>query len=234
MISERTEFLISQHLDGQLSPVESDELQSELSLSSEARQMLADYDALDALVRANSPVLPAIQWNKLSGQISAAVALAERSGVGAGDSSSPDAGSAIQDAAPADLARADTAAPRRLVLSIGRRAPVGARLAIGPRLALAASILLAVGIGIVASRPSSAPGLRSDAGNPIVAASPAIQVTGPLAETAAAPPVVDIAVGPSDRWTRDNEQWQYAQGVVEDPATITIASAQPDKLDLRN
>ena len=69
----------------------------------------------------------------------------------------------------------------------------------------------------------------------VVAYSPTIRVIGPDAEAAAAPATIDISVGPSRQWTRDDEQWRYAQDVVEDPGVITIASArEPGASVLRN
>jgi anti-sigma factor RsiW len=238
MISERLEFLISQHADGRLLPADAQELEAELAESADARRVLEEYQELNDLLRRTSPTLPAIQWDRFAGCISRNIA------------------ADVDDATPAWVdnqsdesverswfARRDGNGQNRGQFHdqnrmYGRGAPRSFSFAmLGRRLALAAAILIAVGVGIVASRPESAPAPVVTPGQiaGVVAYSPTIRVIGPDAEAAAAPATIDISVGPSRQWTRDDEQWRYAQDVVEDPGVITIASArEPGASVLRN
>lgn len=72
MTRDELEFQISQYLDGTLGEAARSALEARLAVDAEARAMLDEYRRLDAALKA-AP-LPAVNWDALSSQISAAVA----------------------------------------------------------------------------------------------------------------------------------------------------------------
>ena len=76
MISEELEFRISQYADGSLPAEEVDALEAALASDAEARAMLADYRKLDTQLKRQF-VLPAMNWERLAGHLSDAVAAAD-------------------------------------------------------------------------------------------------------------------------------------------------------------
>jgi anti-sigma factor RsiW len=73
MINEQLEFQISQYADGTLPPAEVAALEQALAGDAEARKLLEEYRALSGLVARGLPV-PEMNWDRLAGHISAAVA----------------------------------------------------------------------------------------------------------------------------------------------------------------
>jgi len=71
MTREEMEFLISQHLDGTLSREDEAKVRELLASSDEAREILAEYQKLDSVLKAQGA--PAIKWEMLAEKISAAV-----------------------------------------------------------------------------------------------------------------------------------------------------------------
>ena len=72
MTRDELEFSISQYLDGTLRAAERDALETRLGSDAEARAVYAEYEALQGVL-ASAP-LPAVQWDRLAEEISAAVA----------------------------------------------------------------------------------------------------------------------------------------------------------------
>ena len=73
MSREQLEFRISQYVDNTLSASERVALEAELERDGEARELLSQYRGLNDLLRAEMG-LPELNWDRLSDQISAAVA----------------------------------------------------------------------------------------------------------------------------------------------------------------
>src|SRR5687768_14026042 len=71
MTPDDLEFSISQYLDGTLAPAERDALETRLGGDAEARALFAEYEALQGVLT-NAPI-PAVKWDRLAEQISAAV-----------------------------------------------------------------------------------------------------------------------------------------------------------------
>jgi len=71
MTREEMEFLISQHLDGTLSREDEAKVRELLASSQEAREILAEYQKLDGVLKAGGA--PAVKWDMLAEKISAAV-----------------------------------------------------------------------------------------------------------------------------------------------------------------
>src|SRR4051812_11573181 len=72
MTREEMEFLISQHLDGTLSHEEEAKVRQLLESSAEAREILAEYQKLDVILK-TSAASPAVKWEMLAEKISGAV-----------------------------------------------------------------------------------------------------------------------------------------------------------------
>lgn len=72
MTRDELEFSISQYLDGTLAELERDALETRLGSDPEARALFASYESLQAVL-ATAP-LPAVRWDRLAEQISAAIA----------------------------------------------------------------------------------------------------------------------------------------------------------------
>src|SRR5215510_11501526 len=70
---DELEFLISQHLDGTLNPVEQAMLDETLATDSEARAMLAEYRGLNAIVKSALPA-PDVDWDQFAARILAETA----------------------------------------------------------------------------------------------------------------------------------------------------------------
>jgi anti-sigma factor RsiW len=73
MIDEEFEFLLTQYLDGALSPAEVAKVENRLAEDAEARNLLEEYRRLNGLMR-EAPAMPNLRWDVLSGRISDAVA----------------------------------------------------------------------------------------------------------------------------------------------------------------
>jgi anti-sigma factor RsiW len=70
---DRFEYLLSQYLDGQLSPAERAFVESQLAQDSNAWETLREYSEIDALLRTPMP-MPEIDWQDHAAKISAAIA----------------------------------------------------------------------------------------------------------------------------------------------------------------
>ena len=70
---EKTEFLLSQYLDGTLAPEDRKSLEARLAKDPHLNQKLAEYAQLDELLRTGMPV-PRDEWDDLGDRISSAVA----------------------------------------------------------------------------------------------------------------------------------------------------------------
>jgi anti-sigma factor RsiW len=69
---DELEYAISQYLDGTLPLLERAALEERLAKDAEAREILAEYRALDAAVKSAMP-LPNVAWDRLSAQICASL-----------------------------------------------------------------------------------------------------------------------------------------------------------------
>src|SRR4051812_24133552 len=70
---DQLEFALSQYHDGTLPPLERDALDEVLASDASARELLAQYQRLDALVK-TAPALPVVDWNALQSRISRSLA----------------------------------------------------------------------------------------------------------------------------------------------------------------
>jgi anti-sigma factor RsiW len=70
---DELEFLISQHLDGTLNPVEQAALDEMLATDTEARAILAEYWGLNAIVKSALPA-PDVDWDQFAARILAETA----------------------------------------------------------------------------------------------------------------------------------------------------------------
>jgi len=77
MTRDELEFQISQFADGTLPANEVAALEAHLAGDDEARQLLAEYRRLGAMVAAHLPPLPAVNWDRLAKHLSAVVAEAD-------------------------------------------------------------------------------------------------------------------------------------------------------------
>jgi anti-sigma factor RsiW len=91
---------------------------------------------------------------------------------------------------------------------------IAGRIGWGWKLAIAASVLIVIGIGLLMQRSP-----RSDQ----VKMESVAVVTGPEAEAASGPAVVEIAVGPSPALAARAASWRYAEGVVIEPSRVELA-----------
>jgi anti-sigma factor RsiW len=97
-----------------------------------------------------------------------------------------------------------------------REPAIAGRIGWGRKFAIAASILIVLGLSLVVGHE-----FRSD--HAIQPMADAIaQVTGPQAETASGPAVVEIAIGPSPAL---KASFRYAEGVVTRPSRVELAGA---------
>src|SRR6266487_2313787 len=69
MSRDQLEFAISQYLDGRLPPPETAALEERLAKDADAREMLASYQRLNAVVKTSLPV-PQIDFEAFSSQLS--------------------------------------------------------------------------------------------------------------------------------------------------------------------
>jgi anti-sigma factor RsiW len=76
MSRDELEYAISQYIDGTLPMLERDTLEVRLATDAEAREILAEYRKLDAVLKTALPT-PAIAWDRLSDQINRATAQEE-------------------------------------------------------------------------------------------------------------------------------------------------------------
>ena len=72
MVSERIEFLISQHVDGTISDDDRAVLEAHLATDADARLLVQEYCKLDALVKAAPPV-PDVDFDVLAARINEAI-----------------------------------------------------------------------------------------------------------------------------------------------------------------
>ena len=73
---DQLEYAISQYIDGTLPPVESAALEERFAVDAEAREILAEYRALDETLKTSLPV-PAVAWDRLHAHLSDAVSREE-------------------------------------------------------------------------------------------------------------------------------------------------------------
>ena len=69
---DQLEYAISQYLDGTLLPVESAALEERFAVDAEARQILAEYRALDETLKTSLPT-PTVAWDRLHAHLSEVV-----------------------------------------------------------------------------------------------------------------------------------------------------------------
>jgi anti-sigma factor RsiW len=73
---DQLEYAISQYIDGTLPPLESAALDERLAVDVEARDILAEYRALDQTLKTSLPT-PAVAWDRLHAHLSDAVSREE-------------------------------------------------------------------------------------------------------------------------------------------------------------
>ncbi len=73
MVDEEFEFLLTQYLDGALSPDQAQQVRRRIQEDSSAQQLYAEYKRLDVLM-SSAPAMPNIQWDVLGDKISKEVA----------------------------------------------------------------------------------------------------------------------------------------------------------------
>ncbi|MBA2706741.1 MAG: hypothetical protein H0U59_02910 [Gemmatimonadaceae bacterium] len=73
MTEDQLEFSISQYADNTLSAGDRAALELHIDANGDARQLLAEYRALDQVIRREAPATPELDWEALAGRISAAV-----------------------------------------------------------------------------------------------------------------------------------------------------------------
>ena len=185
------DFLLSQYLDGTLSPEEVAAIERALAADAGLRQTLAQYQKLDGAMRAMP--IPAVQWDALADRIAQRIA------------------------EPAE----ETVRSYPLPWVVGIRRFF--TLQRGLRLAAAAMILLAAFLGWRNYTPRI---------NPSPAAPAIAKFTGPQAEVAGGPAVLEVQVGPPAAIADKDGSWQ-ASPVVKAPTSLVIAaggSADQDML----
>jgi anti-sigma factor RsiW len=74
MNSEELEFAISQYLDGNLPPGQAPALEELLRTDPAAQGILNQYKKLNDAVRASSPTLPQVKWDRLAMHLSQTIA----------------------------------------------------------------------------------------------------------------------------------------------------------------
>jgi anti-sigma factor RsiW len=168
-VPEELEFQIAQHADGTLDETEREAVEAALAGQPAARLLLAEYEALGATLNgAKRDAAPAVRWDRLAEEISAAVAREA-------ESEQVEVAGKIQ---PAEQ-------PESYPIFAWLRSPM--------RLAVAASVLLAVSIGITALRHKGGVKTPTDP----VAVGPVVQIVeGPLAEASKGEAVEAITIGP--------------------------------------
>jgi anti-sigma factor RsiW len=73
---DQLEYAISQYIDGTLPPVESAALEERFAVDAEAREVLAEYRALDETLKRSLP-MPTVAWDRLQAHLSDAVSREE-------------------------------------------------------------------------------------------------------------------------------------------------------------
>lgn len=73
MTRDELEFSISQYHDGSLPPLETRAVEELLATSPQAREILAEYQRLDTVVKA-APAVPSLDWDRLHAHLSQAIA----------------------------------------------------------------------------------------------------------------------------------------------------------------
>jgi len=73
MTRDELEFSISQYHDGTLPPLETRTLEELLATSPQAREILAEYQRLDGLMK-STPTVPALDWDRLHTHLSQTIA----------------------------------------------------------------------------------------------------------------------------------------------------------------
>jgi anti-sigma factor RsiW len=191
------EYSISQYLDGALPDEERAALEARVARDAQARALLEEYRRLDVAMK--SVALPEVRWGALASAISAAV---ERT---------------------IDSRQKELAAP-------SYRLPTWVRFA--APLAMAASVLIAAGVGIRAylSRPHQDIAKRSvhiaQSHSPVPQAVQvaSVQVSGPAADRAEGPSVVQISIGLAKSAHGEPTVSSYNDAVVTRPSHVSVAS----------
>jgi anti-sigma factor RsiW len=167
-VAEELEFQIAQYADGTLDEAEREAVEAALEEQPAARLLLAEYDALGATLNvAKRETLPAVRWDRLAEEISAAVA---------------------REAEPEQVEVAGKIEPAERAESY----PIFGWLRSPMRLALAASLLLAMTIGVAVLRPKRNLVLPVK----VEAKAPVTNVEGPSIEVAKGEAVEAITIGP--------------------------------------
>jgi anti-sigma factor RsiW len=194
-VPEELEFQIAQYADGTLDEAEREAVEAALEEQPAARLLLAEYDALGATLNAaKRETLPAVRWDRLVGEISAAVAR------------------------EAELEQVEVAGK----IEPAERAesyPIFGWLRSPMRLALAASVLLAVSIGVAVLRPTGGPVLPTDTGTkgPVV-----VKVDVSDAEPAKGEAVEAITIGPPP--DRTEFATGFTDDMISRPSRSYVAS----------
>ena len=198
MIDEQLEFQISQYADGSLPESERALVELRLLSSTEARDLLTEYQSLDASLKSAMP-LPAVNWNRFADHLSDVVDEHRE-------------------------ARATTVLGRignwgRLAVAACVVLAVG-----GVALWTQSDAPSGTGTSIVTNIPAPPAPVTPPASTQVPPTAPArVIVRGPTAEAPASPPVVVVRVGASPRAIEDN--WRVAEGVVTGPSrAVWIAS----------
>jgi anti-sigma factor RsiW len=73
MVHEDLEFLISQYIDGTISPDDRVALEARLATDVEARELVREYRKLEGLIQANVPPVPEVDYDALTSRINDAI-----------------------------------------------------------------------------------------------------------------------------------------------------------------
>lgn len=230
MNREQIEFAISQLADGTLDPAAQHQLEQHLANDPDARQLLAEYRALDSFLRTAAGPVPSFNSDQLNAQIAATidtadqpVSPAERSALD-GDADEP-----IRFPLPAQPGT-QFAASRNLRWSI----------IAGMGLAMAASLLIGIGLGMrmvrqaATANPAIAQLPQPAAPQPAelaLAPSANIQVSGPAAESAAGSAVARVTIGPPATLADGASPRTYAEGIIYRPPGVIIGSGNDSAQD---
>jgi anti-sigma factor RsiW len=205
-LPEELEFRIAQYADGTLDEAEREAVEAALAEQPAARLLLAEYDALATTLNvAKRATLPAVRWDRLAEEISAAVAREA-------ESEQAEVAGRIE---PAERAESY---------------PIFGWLRSPMRLALAASVLLVVSIGVAVLRPKGG----GEKVTVPIAQGPVVKIVeGPLAEAAKGEAVEVITIGPPP--DRAEFATGFTDDMISRPSRSYVASgarpARPETAD---
>jgi hypothetical protein len=232
---EQIEFAISQLADGTLDPADKHALEQHLANDADARQLLAEYRALDSFLRTAAGPMPVFGSDQLTAQIAATI-----------DSADQPVSSAERSALDGDSDE-----PIRLLLPTPpakRFAPLPSlrwSIIAGMGIAMAASLLIGIGLGMRMVRqattaipaiaqlpPPAAPQPTTPQPAQLALAPSAnIQVHGPAAETAAGSAIARVTIGPPATLADGASPRTYAEGIIYRPPGVIIGSGNDSAQD---